>query len=145
MKKFVIVAISVITIAAAIFISSLPAANVNVTQTDLDQAVKTNGGLITREVSVSKGDTFKITLYSHWSAGMKWSAGADDINIVRQDGTREFANDGPPQSTGSPGREKWTFKALEKGETTIIMTYRSIAQLPGLPIVNTLKLKVIVK
>ena len=148
MKKPLAAVAAVILIAvAAIFIASLPAANINITQTDMDQAVTASGGVITREVTISEGDTFAVSLYAHWSSGMRWSASSGDFHIVKQDNGRDFTNSFPlPIGVGGPGREKWTFKALEKGETTITMTYRSVAQLdPRPPVINTLELKVTVK
>jgi len=148
MKKLLL-ALSATTIVAILLVatSCLPTtASVVVTEDDMDQAYVTNDGIISRQITINSGDSFKVTLYAHWSAGMKWSVSYSEPGIVRVDSAREFINDGPPNSFGSPGREYWTFKALDTGTTTVIMTYSSVANLPdATQNVNTLKLVVEVK
>ncbi len=147
MKK-PLIALSATTLIVMLLVatSCLPTAvNIAITEDDLEQATATNDGIISRQITVKSGDSFKVTLYAHWSAGMKWSVRYSEPGIVRVDGAREFINDGPPGSVGSPGREIWTFKALDTGVTTIIMAYSSVANLPDAPQnVNTLKLVVVV-
>ena len=144
MKKPIIALIAVILVMTLIaIISSLPSANIAITQDDMEHAYATNDGIIQGQITVNSGDSFKVTLYAHWSSGMRWSVRFNEPGIVRQDGPREFTNDGPPLTTGSPGHEEWTFKALAEGETTITMTYGSVANLPDAPRnVNTLILVV---
>jgi predicted secreted protein len=125
-----------------IYIASLPAANIKITQTDMEQAAKTNGGLITRDLTISKGDTFTLNLFAAGYAGMRWSGNSDKVEVVRQDGAREF-ND--PFPFGGRNGEKWTFKAVNAGHATISMSYQSVGifDTPP-PIVNTLKIQVTV-
>ncbi|MEN8614936.1 protease inhibitor I42 family protein [Dehalogenimonas sp. THU2] len=132
-----------LVVAAVIIISSLPAATIIINQTVMDQAYETSNGFILREVTVSQGDKFNVKLYSFPSAGMSWSARIDDFKIVKQQGPKEYSGSSPI-STGGPGMEKWVFKAIAEGETTIIMTYGSVG-LTGPPARNTLELKVTVK
>ena len=133
-------------IAVAVLISSLPGDRITIIKEELDQASASGNGVITRQIEVNRGDSFEMSLYAHWSAGMKWSASFDGSGIVRQEGPREFTNDGPPLSTGSPGHEEWTFKAVAAGEATITLTYGSVAGLPDAPqSVNTLILVVEVR
>ena len=146
MRKLLIALIGVaLALILVGIITSTSAANVVVTEDDMDQAYVTNDGIISRQITINSGDSFKVTLYAHWSAGMKWSVSYTEPGIVRVDSAREFINDGPPNSFGSPGREYWTFKALDTGVTTVIMTYSSVANLPNAPHnVNTLELVVAV-
>lgn len=145
MKK-PLLALSVTTLIAVLLVATSclsTAVNIVVTEDEMDQAYATNDGVIQRQITVNSGDSFEVTLYAHWSAGMKWSVSYSEPGVVRVDSAREFINDGPPASFGSPGREYWTFKALDTGVTTVIMTYSSVANLPDAPHnVNTLKLVV---
>ena len=146
MKRLLVALAGILVITlVAVIISSLPTASVVVTSEDMTRALETNDGIISRQITINSGDSFKVTLYAHWSAGMKWSVSYSEPGIVRVDSAREFINDGPPGTVGSPGREYWTFKALDAGTTTVIMTYRSVANLPDAPQnVNTLELVVVV-
>ena len=133
--KIAIAITVVLLLAGAFIIASLPAANVRVTEAEMEQAVKTNGGLIVREVTISKGDTFTINLFAAGYAGMRWTGNSDNIEIVRQDGA----------PTGGRDREKWTFKALGPGQAIISMSYNSVGvfETPR-PTVNSLKIYVTV-
>lgn len=133
----------VLVVAAVIIISSLPAATIIINQTVMDQAYETPNGLISREVTVSQGDKFNVKLYAFRSAGIFWSARVDDFEIVKQQGPGEYSG-GSPISIGGPGMEKWVFKTIAEGETTITLTYGSVG-LTGPPAANTLEVKVTVK
>ena len=68
-----------------------------------------------------------IALYSCPSEGRQWSeAQISDQNILQQTGHKfvppEAKGDRPP-APGTPSQEVWTFKALEKGMSTISMEY----------------------
>ena len=144
-KTLIAIAIALAIVASIIYIASLPAATIAITQDELDQAYDANGGVITRQIEVSSGDKFRVNLYAHWSSGMKWSVSYDRPGIVRQDGARELVYDSLPLF-GSPSHEEWIFKALAEGEAAIILTYGSVANLPDAPrSVNTLIIKVKVK
>lgn len=92
MKKrlLIISASAVLILLAGIFIASRPAAVIEITQSDMEQAAASNDGLIIRDVTVSKGDTFTVKLYAAGSAGMRWSVGFTNPAVARQDGAREF-------------------------------------------------------
>jgi predicted secreted protein len=145
MKKAILTLMTLVLLASS-FACIDSGGNIVVTEDELDQAYATNNGVISRTITVNSGDTLTVTLYAHWSAGCKWSIGVYDRSILKLDGSREFINDGPSGSVGAPGREIWTFKALEEGVATITMTYGSVADLPDAPRnVNTLELTVEVK
>jgi predicted secreted protein len=147
MNRKLLIALAVAIVAIAfIYMSFLPAATIKISQTDIEHAERNSEGLLTREITLSEGDTFNVKLYSHWSSGMKWSTGSSDIEVIRQEGAREFSNSGPSCSTGSPGTETWTFKATGEGQASISMSYHSVANLdPPPPIRNTLKIKTTVR
>jgi len=85
-------------------------------------------GNITRNLEVAVGDTITVTLCSNASTGFQWSEMAQigDENILEQVNHEYVApeadGDGAPL-VGAPGNEVWTFKALEKGTTTVAMEY----------------------
>jgi len=128
-----------------VIIGLLPGHKVTVLKEEMEQAADNGNGVISRQIEVDKGDSFVVSLYASWSTGMKWSAKLDGIGIIRQEGVADFTDDGPAFTIGSAGHEVWTFKALAEGETTITMSYDSIADLADIPRgVNTLLLLVIV-
>ncbi|XUX01020.1 MAG: protease inhibitor I42 family protein [Dehalogenimonas sp.] len=142
-KIIIILLTALAIIIAGIALFSMPAANIKVTQTDMDQAVTSNGGLITKELTISNGKTFTISLFSAVYAGMRWSGSSNNIDVVRQDGAAELTGGFP---FGGRDGEKWTFKANNTGQATISMSYASVGVFdPPKPIVNTLKVIVTVK
>ncbi|MBM3157345.1 MAG: protease inhibitor I42 family protein [Chloroflexi bacterium] len=85
-------------------------------------------GNITRNLEVAVGDTITVTLCSNASTGFKWSETAQisDPNKLEQVKHEYVApqagGDGAPL-VGAAGKEVWTFKALERGTTTVAMEY----------------------
>jgi inhibitor of cysteine peptidase len=78
---------------------------------------------ITKEITVSAGGSFKVSLESNATTGFSWPEQAEIGNtaIVEQTDHEYVA----PTSDlmGAPGKEVWTFKALKKGTTVIAMQY----------------------
>ena len=154
MKKSLL-ALSATTIVAILLVatSCLPTAasvvvtedgNVVVTKDDLEKATATYSGRLSGKITVNNGDTFSVTLYTHLGAGMSWSVDIEDMAVVTSEG-QDYLPDEPWPYIGGPGKLLWTFKALDTGTTTVIMTYSSVANLPDAPQnVNTLKLVVVV-
>lgn len=122
--------------------------NVVVTEDDLERATEKYSGKLTGKITVNSGDPFTVTLYAHVGAGMSWSYEVDTLGVLRTDGVREFIYDTPPSPDiigSGPGKEVWTFKALDEGTATITMTYSSFANPPDAPqYVNILELVVVV-
>lgn len=93
--------------------------SVNVSCDDFDKQPH-----ISKQMTVAAGNTFTVTLCSNATTGFQWSESAQisDQTVVQQTG-HEFM---PPENTslvGAAGKEVWTFKALKKGTSTIIMEY----------------------
>ncbi len=83
---------------------------------------------VSKEVEVPVDGSLTISLYSCPAEGRQWSESPQigDETVLREvDHKYEPAPRGlgctPPP--GTPGREVWTFKALEKGMSTISMEY----------------------
>jgi inhibitor of cysteine peptidase len=78
---------------------------------------------ITKEITVSAGGSFKVSLESNATTGFSWPEQAEIGNtaVVEQKDHEYLA----PTSDlmGAPGKEVWTFKALTKGTTVIAMEY----------------------
>ena len=82
---------------------------------------------ISKEVEVPVDGSLTIALYSCPSEGRQWSeAQINDQTVLQQTDHKlvmpEYKGDMPP-APGTPGKEVWTFKALEKGMSTISMEY----------------------
>jgi len=83
---------------------------------------------ISQEVEVLVDGSLTITLYSCPSEGRQWSeAQISDQTVLRE---VDHKYEPPPEAIGcmppppgTPGQEVWTFKALEKGMSTISMEY----------------------
>ena len=83
---------------------------------------------VSKEIEVSAGSSFTVTLRSNQTTGFKWSerAQVNGQTVLRQTGHEYLASqttgDKPP-APGTPGNEVWTFNALKKGTTDISMEY----------------------
>jgi inhibitor of cysteine peptidase len=79
---------------------------------------------ISKQMEVAAGNTFTVTLCSNATTGFQWSESAQisDQTVVQQTG-HEFVSPENTGIVGAPGSEVWTFKALKKGTSTIIMDY----------------------
>ncbi|HEX7364447.1 MAG TPA: protease inhibitor I42 family protein [Dehalococcoidia bacterium] len=79
---------------------------------------------ITRQLTVSSGSSFTVTLCSNATTGFSWleSAQISDTTVIEQTNHTRIA----PENTGlvgAPGTEVWTFKALKKGTSNIDLQY----------------------
>ena len=88
------------------------------TKRDSAQVFTQAGG----DLSVSKGETFVIALESNPSTGFVWTvAQAPDSAVVTlEDQTYEKPDS---SAMGAPGTERFTFKAVAAGTTTIGLRY----------------------
>lgn len=82
---------------------------------------------IDRELKVTIGDSFTVTLCSNPSTGFEWEeAVISDSSVLSQTG-REFQAPGVGDSEAPPpgaaGKEVWTFEAVKEGASTVSMAY----------------------
>jgi len=79
---------------------------------------------ISKQMAVTAGNTFTVTLCSNATTGFQWSESAQisDQTVVQQT-SHEFVSPGNTGVVGASGNEVWTFKALKKGTSTITMDY----------------------
>ena len=81
-----------------------------------------------KEVPIAVGGLLTVTLESNASTGFQWELKEiSDETVLKQvddkyEGASAKSNDAPP-TVGAPGKEIWTFKALEKGKSTVSMKY----------------------
>jgi inhibitor of cysteine peptidase len=83
---------------------------------------------IGKEVQVAVGDSFAVDLCSNPSTGFQWSetASISDQTVLQQTDHKHVAPEAKgikPPAPGTPGKEIWTFKALEKGTSTVSLEY----------------------
>lgn len=79
---------------------------------------------MSKQINVTTGNTFTVTLCSNATTGFQWSESAQisDEAVVQQTG-HEFVSPENKGLVGAPGEEVWTFKALKKGTSTIALEY----------------------
>jgi len=94
-------------------------------------------------ITMSVGATLKLTLTANHSTPFWWAADTQlgDPAVLRQTGHEYTAS---ATTTGGPGSEFWTFKALKAGTTTISNQENSVATPAGAPL-HTFTAKVTVK
>src|SRR4030065_2269445 len=70
---------------------------------------------MSKQINVTAGNTFTVTLCSNATTGFQWSESAQisDQTVVQQTG-HEFVSPEKTGLVGAPGNEVWTFKALKK-------------------------------
>ncbi len=81
---------------------------------------------ISKEVEITVGDSFTVTLCSNPTTGFQWSETAqisDQTLLQQTDHQLVMPGPEPPPPPGTPGQEVWTFKALKEGKSTISMEY----------------------
>ena len=79
---------------------------------------------ITWEVKVNTGDSVVVTLCSNPTTGFRWSELAQISNqTVLQQTDHRYEPAEQKNIVGGAGQEVWTFKALNKGTTTVSMEY----------------------
>jgi len=88
-----------------------------------------------------------VTLWSHPSSGVKWELIEISNSTVLEQVDHQFeVSDkgiGCWKKVGGPGKEIWTFNAIDEGESTITLKYREIRE--NGKTIETLVLTVIVK
>lgn len=77
-----------------------------------------------KEVSIASGGTLTVTLESNASTGYRWNENANisDKAVIQQISHKYQAAATP--MPGAPGKEIWTFKALQAGKSVVSMEYR---------------------
>jgi len=75
-----------------------------------------------KQITANAGDSFTITLDSNPSTGFSWSISAITDESVIDDVSNEFKG-ADTGMVGAGGQEVWTFKAVDKGSSTIEMKY----------------------
>jgi len=75
------------------------------------------------ELSIKKGDSFRIELESNPTTGYMWYEHHDSqmISLIKSG----FVSSSPEKKiVGNPGKQIFVFKAVEKGETVIEFVYK---------------------
>ncbi len=79
---------------------------------------------MSKEINVTAGNSFTVTLCSNPTTGFQWSEAAqiNDPTVIQQTNHKSV----PPESegmVGAPGKQVWTFKALKKGTSNVSVEY----------------------
>ena len=90
------------------------------TTTTSSAQAKTLSGSGDHEITMAVGESLKVTLAGNHSLACWWAANAQigDPTVIQQTNHEYVASN----TTGGPGTEDWTFKALNAGTTTITNT-----------------------
>ena len=94
---------------------------IEISMRDYDEIVQ--NPQIQKQVEVLKGDEVLVTLLSNASTGFRWNENAviADTGILQQLNHEDMGSGS--NVPGAPGAEKWSFKALEAGTTTVHLEY----------------------
>jgi len=78
---------------------------------------------IHKQIEVANGDEVLVTLLSNASTGFSWNENAviADTSILQQ--LKHEAISAGSNIPGAPGAEKWNFKAIKAGTTTVHLEY----------------------
>ena len=78
-----------------------------------------------KTIEISAGNSLTVTLDSNPTTGFSWALKAIGNESVLEQAGHEFkaAPASNPPLLGAGGKEIWTFKALNKGSSTISMEY----------------------
>jgi len=98
------------------------------------------------EVELAIGDSWTVTLESNPTTGFQWALIENSDQTLLQEAGHKYVpyeNTDPPLP-GVGGKELWTFKALQKGETTITMEYSQLWE-GGMKAAKTFVLTVVIK
>ncbi|MDT5095669.1 MAG: hypothetical protein QOH60_5032 [Mycobacterium sp.] len=112
------------------------------TTTTQTPAIEVSGAENGKDITISVGGTLKLTLTANHSTPFRWAADTQigDASVLQQTGHQYTAS----ATTGGPGIEFWTFRALKVGTTTISNQENSVAD-NGVTPLDTFTAKVIVK
>jgi inhibitor of cysteine peptidase len=100
---------------------------------------------IVRDITVSAGATFSMTLCSNGTTGFQWGEKTQigDQQVLQQTSYNVVAAQNTGGKVGVPGTEVWNFKALKAGTSTVYVEYSRPWQ-GGEKAVQTFKLNVTV-
>ncbi|MFP3974922.1 MAG: protease inhibitor I42 family protein [Chloroflexota bacterium] len=87
-------------------------------------AVSVNASYNNEQVELNVGELLEVTLESNASTGFQWQlAEITDPDVVEKKTDEYVEPEGDEQVVGAPGKEIWTFKALDEGTANISMKY----------------------
>ena len=123
MKKILIMLSLLLVVPVAALAFGCTAEEPESVEISCDDFMQDNHISLSRIIELSVNDSFTVTLCSNRTTGFEWSeiAEINDQTILDQT-DHEYT---PPEGNlaGAAGEETWTFKALKKGTTEVIMEY----------------------
>ena len=117
MKKVLLLVCAVIFLVPFLFGCGQPA----FVSVECDEFIEQKN--VSRQIEIWPAYAITVYLCSNPSTGFSWSESAviSDQSVIKQKHHEFMAPEDP--SPGTPGREMWLFKTLEKGTSTITMEY----------------------
>lgn len=82
-----------------------------------------NNNHISKDVEVTTGSSFTLTLCSNPTTGFDWEEAEIGDQTVLEEESREFVSPEAENIVGGAGKVIWTFKALKKGTTEVSIDY----------------------
>ena len=124
LKLILPVALAVVLLAPTACSSGQAQVVVEVTYDEFLEVKDTISRHVSKNIEVSAGSRFTLALWSNQTTGFRWSESATigDRDVMQQL-DHEFV---PPEDegvVGAAGIEVWTFKALKRGTSNIVMEY----------------------
>jgi len=121
MVTAVMVTVLLIAGACSLVLGTSPPKEANI-EVSIDEFMDTKQ--VTKEIEVPDGGVLTVTLGSNPTTGFSWTDAAQIGNpaILQQTENKLLLPEGEG-IVGAPGSQAWTFKALQKGTTTINMEY----------------------
>jgi len=110
-RKMLFVVVAVVVIAVAVVVT-------------LVLARASQGNKVTGDTfETTTGKTFTIALDANATSGYNWTQTTKDTNVVAYVDIAYVATASGPQVVGGSGTVTFTFKAVGKGTTTILLAY----------------------
>jgi inhibitor of cysteine peptidase len=117
----------VLVIIAATLLTLFGCGSSSTPSSSTPKEVSVDSSYSAKEVEIASGGTLTVTLESNSSTGFQWSLISISDQAVLEKVDQKYVAPEAPQNggtlVGAPGEEVWTFKALQKGKSTISMGY----------------------
>lgn len=87
-----------------------------------------NGNVVTEQKTLKVGESFKVSMESKPSTGMRWRWAKNQnplVDSVRMTCVTKAVTDPYYEESNTKGEEVWTFRAKEAGTDTLTLYYKS--------------------
>ena len=124
MKSIILLTAAVAVVAAILFAACSKSRNETPSNPSAEKFVDVDEELNGTTIHVLPGETIRVKLRSNPSTGYSWALGPIEDGMFETSGESKFEADPHREGeAGYGGREIWTFKAAQSGETEISLFY----------------------